>query len=62
MGNREKTFVPPLSENAMVDETGNEVDWDGPNDPSNPINWSTARKATTLTIVSAMGFTAYVQC
>lgn len=30
----------------------NIVDFDGPNDPENPLNWSTARKATSIAIVS----------
>jgi hypothetical protein len=30
----------------------NIVDFDGPNDPENPLNWSTARKTTSIVIVS----------
>ncbi|KAF6824068.1 cycloheximide resistance protein [Colletotrichum plurivorum] len=30
----------------------NIVDFDGPNDPENPLNWTTTRKATSIAIVS----------
>ena len=30
----------------------NIVDFDGPKDPENPLNWSTARKTTSIVIVS----------
>lgn len=30
----------------------NIVDFDGPNDPENPLNWSAARKTTSIFIVS----------
>lgn len=30
----------------------NIVDFDGPNDPENPLNWSTTRKTTSIVIVS----------
>jgi hypothetical protein len=32
----------------------NIVDFDGPDDPENPLNWSTARKTTALAIVTMM--------
>jgi hypothetical protein len=35
---------PPLNPNI--------VDFDGPDDPENPLNWSTARKARSIVIVS----------
>ena len=28
------------------------VDWDGPNDPQNPLNWPTSRKWTAIGLVS----------
>jgi hypothetical protein len=28
------------------------VDWDGPDDPENPINWTTHQKAVAIGIVS----------
>lgn len=30
----------------------NIVDWDGPDDPQNPLNWSTSRKVAALGTVS----------
>lgn len=36
------------------------VDWDGPNDPSNPMNWSSSRKWTAIGLVSFNTFNAYV--
>lgn len=46
---REKT-VAEDDEPQQLDP--NIVDFDGPNDPENPLNWSTARKATSIAIVS----------
>lgn len=36
----------------------NLVDFDGPNDPENPMNWSSAKKTTTIAIVSLMTLTS----
>ena len=30
------------------------VDFDGPNDPENPMNWSSAKKTTQIVIVTTM--------
>lgn len=30
------------------------VDFDGPNDPDNPMNWSIAKKTATIVIVTMM--------
>jgi hypothetical protein len=30
----------------------NIVDWDGPNDPENPMNWPTSKKITNIALVS----------
>lgn len=32
------------------------VDWDSPSDPSNPLNWSSARKTFIIVIISAVTF------
>ncbi|KAK5634254.1 hypothetical protein RRF57_009968 [Xylaria bambusicola] len=32
------------------------VDWEGPDDPANPLNWSSARKTFIITLVSAVTF------
>lgn len=35
------------------------VDWDGPDDPENPMNWPFGRKAAAVGIVSAITFIRY---
>lgn len=32
------------------------VDWDGPDDPENPLNWPLPKKAATIGVVSAITF------
>lgn len=32
------------------------VDFDGPQDPQNPQNWSSARKVTSIAIISCLTF------
>lgn len=59
-GNREDVGIeaqekPLSSTGTMVDEpqsNPNVVDWDGPNDPEHPLNWSKAQKNLHLAIVS----------
>lgn len=38
----------------------NLVDWVGPDDPENPYNWTTFRKARLLTIMAFNTFLTYV--
>ncbi len=38
----------------------NVVDWDGPDDPENPLNWPASRKNIHVAIVSVFTLTAYV--
>lgn len=33
--------------------------WDGPNDPQNPMNWSSFRQWLTIGLVTLSGFNAY---
>ena len=40
----------PNNEKAPKDP--NVVDWDGPNDPANPLNWSSSKKLAAISIVS----------
>lgn len=47
-GNEKTTPVDP-----------NIVDWDGPNDPKNPRNWSKSFMFTNVFIVSGLSLTAY---
>ena len=35
------------------------VNWDGPDDPANPQNWSRGRKVVTVVIVSSITFVTY---
>ena len=34
----------------------NLVDWDGPDDPQNPRNWSSGKKAATVVVISVVTF------
>ena len=40
-------------------EVANVVDWDGPNDPENPMNWSNSRKWLTISLISISSFNTY---
>lgn len=44
---REKTEIKVKEQ-----QDSNIVGFDGPDDPENPLNWSTARKTTSIVIVS----------
>ncbi|KAI0869313.1 major facilitator superfamily domain-containing protein [Hypoxylon argillaceum] len=58
------TTKPPLSAIAekelLVDSVTNSneviVDWEGPDDPANPLNWTSARKTFIIVMVSAVTF------
>lgn len=39
----------------------NVIDFDGPNDPENPMNWSSTKKSTSLAIVSFITFLSSVK-
>jgi len=43
-----------------LSEESNIVDWDGPDDPMNPLNWSAAKKHTHVAIVSLFTLSALV--
>jgi hypothetical protein len=45
-------------DNAQADP--NIVTWDGPDDPANPMNWTTKKKVTAVGIVSFITFLSYV--
>lgn len=40
----------------------NVVDFDGPNDPENPMNWPSAKKTIAIVIVTTMTLLSYVLC
>jgi hypothetical protein len=52
----EKQVVPQVEETAKMPLASNIVDWDGPDDPGNPINFSSFIKFTNVGIVSALTF------
>lgn len=37
----------------------NVVDWDGPDDPENPLNWPSRRKVVIVTSISVITFITY---
>ncbi|KAL4913768.1 major facilitator superfamily domain-containing protein [Aspergillus aurantiobrunneus] len=56
----EKQLIPPLPnlvyEHSTAIAVSNTVDWDGPNDPENPVNFSGLVKLTNVGIVTALTF------
>ena len=48
----------PPADDAVADP--NLVDWDGPNDPANPRNWSKARKMLNIVLISLSVLYSYV--
>ena len=42
--------IATRDEKALQDP--NIVDWDGPDDPENPLNWASSKKLAAMTIVS----------
>jgi hypothetical protein len=44
----------------MTEKDANTVDFDGPDDPENPMNWSSSRKITAIIIATAMTLLSYV--
>lgn len=36
------------------------VDWEGEDDPENPLNWSSRRKAINVACISCLTFVTYV--
>ncbi|KMU82403.1 vitamin B6 transporter bsu1 [Coccidioides immitis H538.4] len=48
--------IPAQESLQRTPEKSNIVDWDGPDDPQNPINWSSVRRWMTITIVSVVTF------
>jgi hypothetical protein len=52
----EKSMSTQRDETAPEEADPNVVDWDGPEDPANPMNWPSWRKIFTVGIVSAITF------
>jgi hypothetical protein len=51
---------PQVDDSATSEEQETLIDWDGPDDRTNPMNWSHARKWTTIALVSFNTFNVYV--
>jgi hypothetical protein len=49
---------PDLSDNNLEDP--NVVDWDGPDDPSNPLNWPSRMRWSHIVVVSLLALVTYV--
>lgn len=47
-------------ESRHAGDTTNLVDWDGPQDPKNPMNWTNLHKWTIISLVSAITFNLLV--
>lgn len=43
-------------ENGPRENSDEKVDWDGPDDPANPMNWSSGKKAAQLVLMAANTF------
>lgn len=57
----EKDFeIEPTSEKAVDESDPNEVWWDGPDDPANPLNWTSKRKWGNIAILSLVTLITYV--
>ncbi|KAK8251252.1 major facilitator superfamily domain-containing protein [Phyllosticta capitalensis] len=52
--NLPERYEPAAEEPYAADP--NVVDWDGPNDPANPMNWPKSRKWLMISVVSALTF------
>lgn len=49
------TMAPdPETQRTKHSETPDAVDWDGPNDPENPLNWPESRKRINLILLSVL--------
>lgn len=49
----------PIALDEQTPRDPNIVDWDGPDDPANPMNWSSKRKIIIVAIVSGLTFVTY---
>lgn len=52
--------INQTEEKAVESRDPNLVDWDGPDDPENPLNWTTGRKAMMTTSIALITFLTYV--
>lgn len=59
-----EVLLAGLSEIELADRAvlppSDEVDWDGPDDSKNPMNWSKKRRLISVVLISIVGFLTYV--
>lgn len=58
-GIRPDVETTPLLRERILEETDNDlevINWDGPNDPENPLNWSPRKRWANLILLSYMTF------
>ena len=48
------------SHTSKEEKDPNVVDWDGPNDPENPMNWKSSKKLAVVSLASVITFLTYV--
>lgn len=51
---------PASDEPAVLEEKIDLVDWDGPDDDSNPMNWTSLHKWMIISLVSTITFNVFV--
>lgn len=68
---REDSSFEPVSDTNTLESSQNHkgdtdlrtdssvIDWDGPDDPQNPVNWSARRRWTQITMISMLGLITY---
>jgi hypothetical protein len=50
-----ETGMAAIDESKPVEHDANIVDWDGPGDPANPVNWPGSKRWAHVVIVSLLG-------
>jgi hypothetical protein len=56
ISSRAESIIPNHDPKSQTEVDPNIVDWDGPDDPENPMNWSTGRKWGAIAVVSGITF------
>lgn len=55
------SVVEKSADEGLEAKDPNVVDFDGPDDPENPMNWPSAKKTVAIAIVSLMTLLSYVR-
>jgi hypothetical protein len=58
-GSSRSTPVDNAEEKNSTSNDPNIVDWDGPDDPTNPLNWPTKKKSIIVATISFITFLTY---